>query len=177
MNRPEDPRKRPDQPTRPIRRQPPPRRRDGPPEQPWYLEFRRPPAPAGRPHPPPSPPPADPKPAAPLSNRALLIGAGITGLLALAVLLTLVLRGVVGSTGPVELDVTHAQDGVQRVLTDPINGYGRENVTDVRCNNGINPRVHRGDSFTCTVLVDGAQRQVLVEFADDAGTYEVDRPR
>lgn len=92
-------------------------------------------------------------------------------------LLTLVLRGTVGGSGAVELDVLKAQDGVQQVLTDPINGYGREGVTDVRCNNGVNPTVRKGSSFTCAVTVDGAQRQVLVEFADDAGTYAVDRPR
>lgn len=107
----------------------------------------------------------------------LLTGAAVTGTLALAVLLTLILRGVVGGPGPVELDVTHAQDGVRQVLTDPINGYGREDVTAVRCNNGVNPTVKKGGSFTCLVTVDGDQRQVLAEFSDDAGTYEVDRPR
>ncbi|GFG87026.1 hypothetical protein BST10_15745 [Mycolicibacter algericus DSM 45454] len=106
----------------------------------------------------------------------LLTAAAVTGTLVLAVLVTLVLRGVADS-GPVELDVGHAQDGVWRVLTDPINGYGRDDVTDVRCNNGVNPRVRKGSSFTCTVIVNGVQRQVLAEFADDAGTYEVDRPR
>lgn len=84
---------------------------------------------------------------------------------------------IVGDTGPVELDVTHAQDGVRQVLTDPVNGYGRDAVTAVACNNGVNPRVRRGATFSCVVTVDGAQRQVLVEFADDAGTYLVDRPR
>ncbi|MCV7386016.1 DUF4333 domain-containing protein [Mycolicibacter longobardus] len=107
----------------------------------------------------------------------MLIGVAVTGLLAIAVLLTLVLRGVVSGTGPLELDVLHAQDGVRQVLTDPINGYGSDKVTDVRCNTGVNPRVQKGSSFTCAVTVDGRQRQVLVEFADDAGTYEVDRPR
>ncbi|MEB3022078.1 DUF4333 domain-containing protein [Mycolicibacter sp. MYC098] len=135
------------------------------------------------PSPPPIPPPA-PAPAPPnqvaaqrRSNRALLIGAGVTGLLALAVLVTLVLRGVIGGSGPVELDVIQAQDGVRWVLTDPINGYGRDDVGDVRCNNGVNPAVRKGRTFTCEVTVDGNQRRVLVEFADNAGTYLVDRPR
>ncbi|OBJ32681.1 DUF4333 domain-containing protein [Mycolicibacter heraklionensis] len=107
----------------------------------------------------------------------MLIAAGLTGLLALGVLLVLVLRGTVGGSGPVELDVRKAQDGVRQVLTDPINGYGRDNVTNVRCNNGVNPTVRKGTSFSCVVTVDGAQRRVLVEFTDDAGTYAVDRPR
>lgn len=107
----------------------------------------------------------------------MLIGAAAVGLLALTVLLAVVLRGVIGGAGAVELDVTAAQAGVSRVLTDPINGYGREDVSNVRCNNGVNPTVREGDSFTCIVTVDGAQRQVLVVFSDDAGTYSVDRPR
>lgn len=107
----------------------------------------------------------------------MLITAALTGLLALGVLLILVLRGTVGGSGPVELDVRKAQDGVRQILTDPINGYGRDNVGDVRCNNGVNPTVRKGGSFSCVVTVDGAQRQVLAEFTDDAGTYAVDRPR
>lgn len=107
----------------------------------------------------------------------MLIAAGLTGLLAAGVLLTLVLRGAVGGSGSVELDVHKAQDGVRQVLTDPINGYGRDNVGDVRCNNGVNPTVRKGSSFSCVVTVDGAQRRVLAEFTDDAGTYAVDRPR
>lgn len=166
MNRQPDPREYP-----PRRPTPPPQQR--PPAEPWYLEFRRPPAPT----PPVAPPPPKPPDAQPQSNRLLLIGAGITGVLALALLVIVVLRGVVGAPGPVELDVSHAQDGVRRVLSDPINGYGRDDVTAVFCNDGVNPRVRRGATFTCAVTVDGAQRRVLVEFADDAGTYEVDRPR
>lgn len=107
----------------------------------------------------------------------LATGAAIAGTLALTVLLTLLLRGVVDGSKPVELDVGHAQDGVRQVLTDPINGYGREDVTAVHCNDGVNPRVRKGTSFSCVVTVGGAERRVLVEFADDAGTYEVDRPR
>lgn len=106
-----------------------------------------------------------------------LIGAAVTGVLLLAVLVTLGLRGGVGGSGPVELDVTRAQEGVLEILTDPINGYGRDDVSNVRCNNGVNPTVRRGAGFSCAVTVDGTQRQVLVEFTDDAGTYAVDRPR
>ena len=91
-------------------------------------------------------------------------------LLALAVIVTFMLRGVVGGSGPLELDVQHAQDGVRDVLTDPINGYGQDTVTDIRCNNGVNPTVRAGATFNCAVTVDGAQRQVLVLFPDDAGT-------
>lgn len=62
------------------------------------------------------------------------------------------------------------------MLTDPIDGYGRDNITNVWCNSGVNPTVRAGSSFTCQVSVDGTQRQVTAVFSDDAGTYEVDRP-
>lgn len=76
-----------------------------------------------------------------------------------------------------ELDVAQAQVGVRQVLTDPINGYGQQNVGAVTCNQGRNPTVRRGESFTCQVSVDGVSRQVTAVFADDSGTYSVDRPR
>lgn len=101
---------------------------------------------------------------------ALLISALLIGLILTKIDLSAI-------TGTTELDVNQAQIGVQQVLTDPINGYGRDNVTGVRCNNGVNPTVKAGDSFTCSVNVDGAQRQVTVVFSDDKGSYEVDRPR
>ncbi|HET9874703.1 MAG TPA: hypothetical protein VFQ37_02930, partial [Mycobacterium sp.] len=42
-----------------------------------------------------------------------------------------------------ELDVNDAELGVQQVLSDPINGYGRDNVTVVSCNDGRNPTVRK----------------------------------
>lgn len=113
------------------------------------------------------------------SQRGVLIGVGVAALVISALLLGLLLSKIELSaiTGTTELDVNQAQIGVQQVLTDPINGYGRDNVTNVRCNNGVNPTVKAGNSFTCQVSVEGAQRQVTVVFSDDKGTYEVDRPR
>ncbi|MGH3564331.1 MAG: DUF4333 domain-containing protein, partial [Mycobacterium sp.] len=141
--------------------------------------------------PPPSVPAARPVPAAErqpaaghpdrrrASKRWLLIGAGLAVLLIPAVILALGLATprLFDVAGATELDVNQAQAGVQQVLTDPINGYGREDVTDVRCNNGRNPTVRKGNSFTCAVNVNGAERQVTVVFSDGAGTYEVDRLR
>jgi Domain of unknown function (DUF4333) len=75
------------------------------------------------------------------------------------------------------LDVSKAQAGVQRILVDPVDGYGATNVSDVVCNNGDDPEIRKGGTFTCDVIVDGRKRRVLVVFSDDNGTYEVDRPR
>ena len=83
--------------------------------------------------------------------------------------------GFFGGSGTV-LDVRKAEAGVQQILTDPINGYGANDVTAVKCNDG-NTRPSKGAGFTCEVTINGAQRQVQVVFRDDAGTYEVDGPR
>ncbi|KUI22815.1 hypothetical protein AU193_10390 [Mycobacterium sp. GA-1285] len=79
--------------------------------------------------------------------------------------------------GGTVLDVRQAERGVAQILGDPINGYGANKVTTVRCNGGADPEVEPGNSFVCDVTVNGAQRQVQVVFRDDAGTYEVDGPR
>ena len=90
--------------------------------------------------------------------------------------------GVLGFLWPgffvtTKLDVNAAQSGVQKILTDETNGYGAKNVKDVKCNNGQNPTVKKGDTFTCEVSIDGTKRQVTVTFQDDKGTYEVGRPK
>ncbi|BBZ15177.1 DUF4333 domain-containing protein [Mycobacterium branderi] len=76
-----------------------------------------------------------------------------------------------------KLDISKAQDGVQQILTDQTNGYGVKNVQGVKCNNGQNPTVKKGDTFNCEVTIDGTKRQVTVTFHDDKGAYEVGRPK
>jgi len=114
--------------------------------------------------------------AAKKSMRAL---GGILGALA-ALLVAIVL--ILGFWKPgffvtTKLDVNKAQEGVQQILTDESNGYGAKNVQDVKCNNGANPTVKKGDTFNCEVSIDGTKRQVTVTFQDDKGTYEVGRPK
>ena len=112
------------------------------------------------------------------SGRWRVIG-GVIGLLA-AIIVAVVL--VLGFWKPgffvtTKLDVNAAQTGVQQILTDETNGYGAKNVKDVKCNNGQNPTVKKGDTFNCEVSIDGTKRQVTVTFQDDKGTYEVGRPK
>lgn len=76
-----------------------------------------------------------------------------------------------------ELDVHKTEAAVQQILTNPTYGYGVENVSNVVCNNGKDPAVKKGATFTCAVLVNGAKRTVAVLITDNNGTYEVDRPR
>jgi hypothetical protein len=75
-----------------------------------------------------------------------------------------------------KLDINKAQDGVAHILSDEKDGYGAKNVTGVKCNNGQNPTVKKGDTFKCQVSVDGSPRTVTVTFQDNNGTYEVGRP-
>jgi Domain of unknown function (DUF4333) len=113
------------------------------------------------------------------SKRSMALVGGIVGVV---VLLLLVVVGVLGFWKPgffvtTKLDVSAAQTGVQKILTDETNGYGAKNVKDVKCNDGQSPKVKKGDTFTCEVSIDGTKRQVTVTFQDDNGTYEVGRPK
>jgi len=75
------------------------------------------------------------------------------------------------------IPVEQAEEGVRQILSDPINGYGANSISALRCNGGKDPSAGKGDSFTCAVEIDGAIRQVYVEFQDDKGTFAVDGPR
>lgn len=108
--------------------------------------------------------------------RWLLIAGGVfVGVIAAVVLVVVLLR--LDAFDRKVLNVNKAQEAVKQVITDPVTGYGVENVTNVRCNNGENPTAKKGDTFTCEVTVDGKKHEVRAVFIDDNGTYEVDRPR
>jgi len=150
----------------------------GSPANPWqgYNQPTNQPAAQGFGQQPPYPGyPAPAPPAKSSSNRWLLIGG-----LVIAVIVVIgagfgVWQYLLG--GSKVLDVKQAESGVKEILSDPINGYGANNVESVSCNNGENPKVATNNSFTCKVQIDGATRQVNVEFTDDSGTYAVDGPR
>jgi len=156
------------------------------------MPAQRPPA-----RPPQPPPPSAPRPgsapyrhSAPVRNRhakaapsrrnggqvALLIAVGVIAISAGAIGIVFGLSRFDLLKGKA-LNVSKAEAGVQRILLDPAEGYGLTSVTDVVCNNGDDPEIQKGGTFTCDVVVDGRKRQVLVAFSDDNGTYEVDRPR
>ncbi len=85
--------------------------------------------------------------------------------------------GLLGTFKTTELDVTNVEAGVAQVLADPVNGYGADSVSSVRCNGGRNPQIEKGRSFTCQAVVNGKQREVAAVIVDNDGTYEVDWPR
>lgn len=74
-----------------------------------------------------------------------------------------------------KLDVANVQAGVQRVLSDP-SGYGAKDVGDVACNDGQNPTIAKGSTFTCEATIDRVKQLFVVTFTDDAGNYTVGRP-
>jgi len=126
---------------------------------------------------PPPRPPVTPAPAAPKrSRRKMLVIAGIA-IVAFEALVLVATLWYYGRFEDTVLNVRQAEAGVQQILSDPINGYGANDVESVTCNNGEDPTVERGKGFTCQVTINGAQREVQVLFSDDAGTYEVDGPR
>jgi hypothetical protein len=106
-------------------------------------------------------------------RRALLIGAG------LAVALVAVGIGVWQFLfrDTTVINVEQAEAGVREILSNPINGYGANSISALRCNDGRDPSAAKGSSFTCAVEIDGTVRQVYVEFQDDKGTFAVDGPR
>jgi uncharacterized protein DUF4333 len=170
---------------------------DPSPDEPWWKNAnQRVPPPPRMPAPPAvpkasqAPAPRDARPPAPARSRharptstrrnrgqlPLLIAVGIIAIVAAAALLWVLLSGLDVLKGRV-LDASKAEAGVRRILTDPVDGYGATSVSDVVCNNGRDPQITKGGTFTCSVVVDGRKRTVLVVFQDDKGTYEVDRPR
>jgi hypothetical protein len=117
--------------------------------------------------------------AAKSSRSSLAILGGVVGVLVVIVVAVVLVLGFwkPGFFVTTKLDVNKAQQGVQQILTDQTNGYGVKKADNVKCNNGQNPTVRKGDSFTCDVSVDGQHKQVTVTFQDNNGTYEVGRPK
>ncbi|MGY4712131.1 DUF4333 domain-containing protein [Mycolicibacterium sp. CBM1] len=114
-----------------------------------------------------------------MAKRSTAVIGTVAGVLAAIVIAVVLVLGFwkPGFFVTTKLDITKAQQGVQQILTDETNGYGAKNVKDVKCNNGQNPTVKKGDTFNCEVSIDGTKRQVTVTFQDNNGTYEVGRPK
>lgn len=147
----------------------PPRSAPRPPQA-AVQRLDRPPAPARSRH-------ARPAPAQGKGGQtALLVAVGVVAISVAAILLTVVLSSFDVLKGKM-LNVSRAEAGVQRILIDPVDGYGATSVSDIVCNNGNDPEIKKDATFSCEVVVDGRKRHVLVVFQDDNGTYEVDRPR
>ncbi|WKG01868.1 DUF4333 domain-containing protein [Mycolicibacterium sp. HK-90] len=150
-----------------------------PPPQPQPAQPARtsPPQHQARPVPrPQQPQPAPPAPRRPKPPDRRLIGAALAAVAVVAVGIGLWAWNRTDVAGT-QLDVRQAEAGVAEILSDPIHGYGANRVMAVACNNGDNPVVRVGATFTCAVEINGTLRRVVVEITDDNGTYAVDGPR
>ncbi|MDV3135563.1 DUF4333 domain-containing protein [Mycobacterium sp. 29Ha] len=119
-----------------------------------------------------------PPPAKPRQSRLPMIAGAVAAVVVIggaALIGGLWISGFLG--GGTVLDVGAAEAGVTEILSNPINGYGANDVSAVKCNGGKNPKVEVGAGFSCDVTIKGAKRTVQVVFQDDLGTYEVDGPR
>ena len=76
-----------------------------------------------------------------------------------------------------KIAVADVQTEVQQILVDRTTGYDSDDIKDVKCNNGQDPTVKKGGSFSCDVTVRGKQHKLTVTFQDDNGTYEVGLPQ
>ena len=99
----------------------------------------------------------------------LIIGASVVALIAVILAVTAFLAPGFAVTKVLSQEA--AQEGVKTVLE---NDYQAEGVENVKCPK--DKEIKKGDSFTCTVTVSGANQQVKITFLDDDGKYEVGQP-
>lgn len=97
-------------------------------------------------------------------------------MLIVGVIAVSLLSGVVNGDNK-KVAVTGVQTEVQQILQDRVSGYDADDIKGVKCNNGQDPVVKKGKSFTCDVSVRGKRRQLTVTWRDDDGTYEVGLPQ
>lgn len=158
-----------------------PPRRPRPHPQPFPMPVQHPPVPYPHPHPMPGGSVWTPPPFAPPTLRSgldgkrlpLYLGGAATVIAAVAVITGFVAPGIFVTK---QLDINAVQAGVSHVLSDPT-GYGARNVSDVTCNDGHNPTVTKGGTFTCQATIDHIKHQFIVTFTDDGGSYEISAPK
>ncbi|MFT3900158.1 MAG: DUF4333 domain-containing protein [Gordonia sp. (in: high G+C Gram-positive bacteria)] len=119
------------------------------------------------------PPVGQPFPGAPAKSGntgKILTISGLT-VLAIAALLAITAFFVPG-WAPKKLSQAGAEKGVTQILK---NDYQVQNVSNVRCPAEAQ-KVKKGESFSCTVTVDGRRQRVTLTFIDNKGGFEVGAP-
>jgi hypothetical protein len=101
-------------------------------------------------------------------RRGLVIGIVVVAVLIVIVVVVLLVAGVFTKK---VFDTAKVEQGVTGVLT---NDY-KLKASDVKCPDG--EAVKTGNTFDCTVTVDGAQKKVTVTVKSDDGHYEVGQPQ
>jgi hypothetical protein len=107
------------------------------------------------------------------SNQGLIIA--IVVVVVLAALAAVALFVWPGFLNKKVFDERQVTSGVTSVLTGTApTGYGLTGVSDVSCPSG--QEVKAGNSFQCTLTINGAAKTVNIKVIDDQGTYQVDPP-
>ena len=124
-----------------------------------------------------SPPatPAVPAKAGGSGLKVVLIVAAVTAVIG-GVVAALWVSGVFNRETK-KLAIAGVQTEVQKILVDRVTGYTSSDIKNVTCNNGQDPTVKQGGTFTCNVTDRGKQHQLTVTFIDGNGTYEVGLPQ
>lgn len=101
------------------------------------------------------------------------------GLVVIAVLMVVVVGVLLVSANQdtKKIAVAGVDREVQQILVDRITGYGSNDIKNVKCNDGQDPTVKKGGTFTCDVSVRGQQRKLTVTFQDNDGSYWVGLPQ
>ncbi|MFV8316660.1 DUF4333 domain-containing protein [Mycobacterium sp. 23] len=127
----------------------------------------------GQPGPTPSP---DTSKAKGSKSKPFLIAGAVAAVLIVGVVVVLLVSSGLNRDSK-KVAVAGVQTQVEQTLVDRITGYSSGDISDVRCNDGRDPTVKKGGSFTCDVTVRGQRRQLKVTFQDDSGTYWVGLPQ
>lgn len=106
-----------------------------------------------------------------------MIGAVVAVVIGVALVAVVFMKSGVVNKDVKKIAVADVQTEIPKVLVDRTNGYVSGDIKDVKCNNGHDPTVKKGDTFTCTASVRGKQHQLTVTFQDDNGTYVVGLPQ
>lgn len=104
------------------------------------------------------------------TNKNMIIGlSSVVVVLAIVAILLWVWPGWLSKK---VFDQNAVQSGVVNLIKTDYN----LNATAATCPDAHNTEVKSGNTFSCTVTIDGAQKNVTITVKDDKGTYEVSPP-
>lgn len=104
------------------------------------------------------------------ANKNMIIG--LSSLVVVLAIVALLLWVWPGWLSKKVFDQNAVQTGVVNLIKNAYN----ENATAASCPDAHSTSVKAGNTFNCTVTIDGAQKNVTITVKDDKGTYEVSPP-
>lgn len=104
------------------------------------------------------------------TNKNMIIG--LSSLVVVLAILALLLWVWPGWLSKKVFDQNAVQTGVVNLIKTSYN----ENATAASCPDAHSTEVKAGNTFNCTVTIDGTQKNVKITVKDDKGTYQVSPP-